>query len=125
MLWSPLLNRVHHAHTNCVQDKGENKPILREMSFKYHACYVLFFVAKGQNERTVVRTPLWELALQSDFDPVVTLKNQLIEEKLVNYINIVRYEENSYACLIMFKFGQVNKLHAVMKMSEDSASSFP
>ena len=44
--------------------------------------YVLFFVAEGQNEGSVVGTALGELALKSHFNPVVALKESTYEQQL-------------------------------------------
>ena len=35
--------------------------------------YLLFFIAKGQDEGAVVRTTLRKLTLEPNFDPAVTL----------------------------------------------------
>ena len=44
--------------------------------------YVLFFVAEGQNESSMVRAALGQLTLKSHFNPVVALKQSTYEQQL-------------------------------------------
>ena len=62
------------------KEQSETKKLLNLRFSKNR--YVLFFVAEGQNECSMVRTALRELALKSHFNPIVTLKQSTYEQQL-------------------------------------------